>query len=315
MQPPRIPFTVVGGFLGAGKTTLLNRLLRDAGGRRIAVLVNDFGAINIDAERVVSSRSDTIALANGCVCCSIGNDLSRALVAVLDAAPRFDAVVIEASGVSDPWRIAQIGLADPGFSLDGVIVLVDSDAVLDQARDPRLADSLERQLRGADLIVLNKADQVDAEHLRRVHGWVASVAGATPRRQAVFAELPAVLLGSPLHASAETTRSGVGGHDHGVEFESCSIRPTATFSTRALRRLVAQMPPGVLRMKGFVRTDEHGWSEVQFAGRHGSVRAAHARAGSEAALVAIGLRGELSVDALSRRLADCCDETSNHPPV
>lgn len=302
MPPPRIALTVVGGFLGAGKTTLLNRLLQRGDGRRIAVLVNDFGAINVDAALVAASSADTIALANGCVCCSIGDDLSRALLTVLDAQPRFDAVVIEASGVSDPWRIAQIGLADPGFALDGVIVLVDSEAVLEQARDPRLADSLERQLRGADLIVLNKADRVDAEGLRRVHEWAASVAGRTPRREAVQADVPGVLLGA-LGSDTPAGRVDCGHvHDHGAEFESWSVRPSAVYSLKALRSLVAEMPAGVLRMKGVVRTDEHGWSELQFAGRHGSVRPAAAPAGDAAALVAIGLRGELPADDLARAL-------------
>ena len=105
----RLPLTVIGGFLGAGKTTLLNRWLREANGQRLAVLVNDFGALNIDAELIAANTGETIALSNGCVCCQIGDDLSGALIRVLESADRFDAVVIEASGVSDPWRIAQLG--------------------------------------------------------------------------------------------------------------------------------------------------------------------------------------------------------------
>ncbi|HNB43617.1 MAG TPA: GTP-binding protein, partial [Burkholderiaceae bacterium] len=154
----RIPLTVIGGFLGAGKTTLVNRLLAEAGGRRIAVLVNDFGALDIDAALVANSAGDTVALSNGCVCCSIGDDLAAALLRVLEASPRFDAVVIEASGVSDPWRIAQIGLAEPALELGGVVVLVDASAALGQSRDPLLADTLLRQLHAADLLVLNKID-------------------------------------------------------------------------------------------------------------------------------------------------------------
>jgi len=102
MANARLPLTVIGGFLGAGKTTLLNRWLRNAGGQRLAVLVNDFGALNIDAELIAANTGETIALSNGCVCCQIGDDLSGALIRVLESAERFDAVVIEASGVSDP---------------------------------------------------------------------------------------------------------------------------------------------------------------------------------------------------------------------
>ncbi|MFP5406389.1 MAG: CobW family GTP-binding protein, partial [Gammaproteobacteria bacterium] len=146
MTASRLPLTVIGGLLGAGKTTLLNHLLAASRGRRIAVLVNDFGAINIDAALVAESAGDTIALTNGCVCCSIGDDLAGALIELLEANPPFDAVVVEASGVSDPWRIAQIALADSDLALEGVIVLVDASTLAEQARDPLLTDSLQRQV-------------------------------------------------------------------------------------------------------------------------------------------------------------------------
>ena len=113
----RIPFTVIGGFLGAGKTTLLNHWLADPQGERLAVLVNDFGAINVDAAllRPEGDPADpqVMALSNGCVCCSIGGDLADALARVMDRRPSVDRIVVEASGVSDPWRIAQVALADP----------------------------------------------------------------------------------------------------------------------------------------------------------------------------------------------------------
>lgn len=322
MAAPRIPLTVIGGFLGAGKTTLLNRLLRGAHGRRIAVLVNDFGAINIDAALLESTAGDIIALSNGCVCCSIGDDLSRALIGVLDAPQPFDAVVIEASGVSDPWKIAQIGMADPQLALEAVIVLVDVAAVPAQARDPLLADTLERQLRAADLVVLNKIDLVDAPQRQAVHDWLAAHAGAAPRFETVRADLPEALWGGFDAAAAlahgraaphdhgehggaphEPDEHGHAGHDHGSRFESWSLRADAPLRAAALRSLLKHMPAGVLRLKGLVRTDEHGWSELQFAGRHGALRRAAAPAPGTGAVVAIGLHGRLPHAALQEAFA------------
>ncbi len=327
---PRLPLTVIGGFLGAGKTTLLNRLLRESKGRRLAVLVNDFGALNIDAELVASSSGQTLALTNGCVCCSIGDDLTRALIGVLESPEPFDAVVIEASGVSDPWRIAQVGLADPGLSLDGVVVLVDASACLAHAADPLLADSVLRQIESADLIVVNKIDLVDAGARQRVLDWLESIAGSTPRFETTQGEVPMPLLsGSALladesgradrqdrqanpdaaHAEHEHHAGHELSHDHGELFDTWSIRPEAEFSAKALRELLRQVPAGVLRLKGIVRTDEHGWAELQFAGRHGSLRKALAAPAAGGAVVAIGLRSRLPAHALDAAFDASCSDS------
>ncbi|MBE7418664.1 MAG: GTP-binding protein [Ideonella sp.] len=306
-----MPLAVIGGFLGAGKTTLLNRWLRDAGGRRMAVLVNDFGAINIDAELIAASSGDAIALTNGCVCCSIGDDLTAALIRVLETTPAFDAVVIEASGVSDPWRIAQVGLADPGLELDGVVVLLDADAALEQARDPLLADSLQRQLRAADLVVVNKIDLVDAAERGRVRDWVASIAATAAVFETTQAALPLPLLSGAALLRPEGRRdleasgcahaghdSGAhGAHDHGEQFDTWSCRPVGVLPAATLRAALQDLP-GVLRLKGWARTDALDWTEIQLVGRRGSLRrAARAPAGG-AAVVAIGLRGRLPVARL-----------------
>lgn len=305
----RLPLTVIGGFLGAGKTTLVNRWLREAEGQRIAVLVNDFGALNIDAALIAGTSGDTIALTNGCVCCQIGDDLSRALIQVLESGTRFDAVVIEASGVSDPWRIAQMGMAAPELGLEGVIVLVDAAAVMGQARDPLLADTLERQLRAADLVVINKVDGVTAEDLARVREWVTAVAGRTPQYETSQAELPKVLREGLSLADAREGRgcahAGCGHedhahdahHHHGELFDSWSCRPLQTFDAGALRAWLRDTPVGLLRLKGLVRTGEAEWSEIQFAGRHGTLRKAEVPADG-AAVVAIGVRGQLNLAAL-----------------
>ena len=326
LPPARIPFTVIGGFLGAGKTTLLLRWLQQAAGQRIAVLVNDFGAINIDAALVAQAGAETIALSNGCVCCSMGDDLSLALLRVLDSQPPFDAVVVEASGVSDPWRIAQYALADPRLSLQVVIVLVDAAAVAHQAADPLLADTLARQLGHADLVVLNKVDLATAAEpapsgpappapvLSAAQAWVSRQAPGVPVLQTVQANLPIDLLGALMRAPLRVPRGGLPplAAWHDSRFMAWSARPTGHFDAALLRAWLRALPDGVLRLKAWlpVAADAaaNDWVELQFAGRHGSMRRRVATPGEGAALVAIGLAGRLPVRAIADGLAACAGD-------
>lgn len=167
-----IPLTVIGGFLGAGKTTLINRLLADVTARRFAVLVNDFGALDIDGQLVAQHGGDTIALANGCVCCTIGDSLIETMIKVADTADRFDHVVVEASGVADPARIADLAVLEPRLMRDGVVVVIDASDVRVRAADRRVGDTVMRQIKAADLVVLNKVDI--AEDVPGTRAWLGA---------------------------------------------------------------------------------------------------------------------------------------------
>jgi G3E family GTPase len=186
-----IPFTVIGGFLGAGKTTLLNRLLAGTAGRKFAVLVNDFGSIDIDGRLIAQHGGDTISLANGCVCCTIGDSLVETVMKLLDGPGRFDHIVVEASGVADPGRIADLGVLDERLSRDGVIVVADAGEVRERAADRRVGDTVRRQLEAADLIVLNKVDLAD--DLAVVRCWLSTHSTA-PVLEASHCEVPLDLL-------------------------------------------------------------------------------------------------------------------------
>jgi len=155
------PFSVIGGFLGAGKTTLINRLLQRPRTPRLAILVNDFGDIAIDAALLEAHGGDTIALNNGCVCCSIGNDLGRALGRVLDSTTPFEQIVVEASGVANPGRIMDVARISSELEPAGILVVVDAGAILRQLEDRWIADTVAAQLACADRFFINRLETID----------------------------------------------------------------------------------------------------------------------------------------------------------
>ena len=289
-----IPVTVVGGFLGAGKTTLVNHLLRVAT-RRYAVLVNDFGAVDVDAALVRDMDGGVLSLANGCICCGIGPDLGDILDRLTRRDPAPEHILVEASGVSDPWRIAQLVKLEPAVALDAVLVLVDAAAFTGQLADKYLTDTLERQLARADLIVLNKCDAAPPE------GAAAAILRLRPDARMVRvarAELHEALLGGP---ALPPPRSRFAAEAPEHPFRTWVWRGPAPFDGPLLARVLDRLPPAVLRVKGFCRVGPDGSQHLlQLAGRRWSLTPA---AGQEDALVVIGTTdmppsGEL--DALFR---------------
>ena len=185
---------VLGGYLGAGKTTLLDHLLRHAQGRRIAVMVNDFGAIGIDADLIESTDGEVMSLAGGCICCSVGSDLVAALMALAQRVPPPDLVLIETSGVALPGSVARGARLAPGIEIDAVVVLVDAETIRIRANDRHVGDTVVRQLGEADLLVLNKIDLVDAPALGATHHWLAGIALHARIIESVEARVPAELI-------------------------------------------------------------------------------------------------------------------------
>jgi G3E family GTPase len=237
-----IPLTVIGGFLGAGKTTLLNRLLADGTGRRFAVLVNDFGALDIDGRLVAEHGGDTIALANGCVCCTIGDSLIETLVRMAEAPDRFDHIVVEASGVADPARIADLAVLEPRLMRDGVVVVVDAWDVRARAEDRRIGDTVVRQIKAADLIVLNKVDI--AEEVPATRAWLATHTTA-PVLEARRARVPLDLLFG-------LERYGAAGGAPDDSFQSWSYEWAEPVDRETLLAMLRDAKD-VLRAKGIVR--------------------------------------------------------------
>lgn len=279
-----IPFTVIGGFLGAGKTTLLNRLLRETADRRFAVLVNDFGALDIDSRLVTAHGGDTLALANGCLCCTIGDSLVTTLLDLLERPDRFDHIVVEASGVADPGRIADIAALESRLQRDGVIVLIDAGEVRDRAADRRLADTIERQIQSADLLILNKVDLVT--DLEATRDWLCQRSPA-PIFEACRAAVPLDLLFEldRLGVAADTPPS--------ARFASWSYTWQEPVPRSALVDLLRDCQRGILRAKGIVRFDDapDRRSVVHLVGRHLEIRDEGSWSDtSESRLVLLGLK-------------------------
>ena len=185
--------SVLGGFLGAGKTTLLNRILSGNHGVRYAVLVNDFGELAVDGDLVAAHEGETVAFANGCVCCSMGDDLVGAIDRLLDADRPPDQILVEASGVADPSAIADVATLHPGLSRDLVVILADVETVRARHEDGRLRDTIDRQLAAADLLVLNKCDRVSEEATGEAESWARDRVHA-PTIRSVDADIPMALL-------------------------------------------------------------------------------------------------------------------------
>lgn len=280
-----IPLTVIGGFLGAGKTTLVNHLLRTAE-RRWGVLVNDFGAVNVDTALIANSNSDSIALANGCVCCAIGEDLGQALAQLAARSPPPEHVIVEASGVGDPWRIAQLALIEPGFSLEPLVVLADATAFRHQLDDRWIADTVRLQLGHAELLLLAKSDLASDRDLTTVEAELARIRPATPTRRIVNGAVTASDLSFPVDPLSRPRPSRLHADAPLHPFRSWHWRPTTPIDRDRLRRVLEHLPPSVLRIKGIASFTPNDRLLLQYAAQ----RWAYAKATDmpETGLVLIG---------------------------
>jgi Putative GTPases (G3E family) len=172
----QIPVTVLTGYLGAGKTTLLNRILSENHGKRYAVIVNEFGEIGIDNDLIVESDEEIYEMNNGCVCCTVRGDLVRVVEGLMRRPGRFDAIVVETTGLADPAPVAQTFFMDEDVRrktrLDAVVALVDAKHLPLRLKDSREAED---QIAFADVVVLNKTDLVTPEELRDVEATVRAI--------------------------------------------------------------------------------------------------------------------------------------------
>ena len=172
----KIPVTVLTGYLGAGKTTLLNRILTEPHGKRYAVIVNEFGEIGIDNDLVVGADEEVFEMNNGCVCCTVRGDLIRIMDGLVKRRGKFDAIIVETTGLADPAPVAQTFFVDQDVGeaarLDAVVTVADAKWLTDRLAD---APEAKNQIAFADVILLNKSDLVSGDDLDRVESRIRAI--------------------------------------------------------------------------------------------------------------------------------------------
>ncbi len=268
----RLPATLIGGYLGAGKTTLVNALLRGADGRRLAVLVNDFGELPIDADLIEAREGNLLSISGGCICCSFGSDLIAAIMELRAADRPIDHLLIETSGVALPATIAQSLQLIPDIDVNGIVVLADAECVRDRAADRYMGDTVLAQLAAADIIVLNKVDLISPEQTSATTAWLKQVAPRARLLPARRANLPPELI---LTRQDEQTKGRffASGHDT-AQLATVGFEIDGNGDPEALAQALADASLHLLRVKGIVR-DRHGaLVAVHVMGRRASVEPA-----------------------------------------
>jgi G3E family GTPase len=172
----KIPVTVLTGYLGAGKTTLLNRILSENHGKKYAVIVNEFGEVGIDNDLIIGADEEVFEMNNGCVCCTVRGDLVRILEGLMKRKGKFDAIIVETTGLADPAPVAQTFFVDEDVQnnarLDAVVTVADAKWLSERLKD---APEAKNQIAFADVIVLNKTDLVSESELAEVEGRIRGI--------------------------------------------------------------------------------------------------------------------------------------------
>jgi G3E family GTPase len=328
------PIAIIGGFLGSGKTSLLTHILSADHGLRVAVLINDFGEINIDAQLVIAVEGQsTISLVNGCICCTIRDDLLTEVSRLIAMQPPPEYIVIETSGVSDPAAVAQTFLLDlqrKQVEVDAIISVLDADLSSIPDDYQALARS---QVEVADIVVLNKTDLVSAEQLAAMRQYVKRAVPRARLLETTHGRVPVeMVLGINAfdatrrdldHADAvhvehdgccqSGCRHAPLAHNHGEMFATWTYRTDRPFSFGALQRAIEHLPEDIYRAKGKVKLDIDAGERgiLQVTGRRGWLTldgAWHVNEEPVTELVCIGRPGAVTRDRICDHFNKALDD-------
>ena len=294
-----IAFTVIGGYLGAGKTTLLNHLLANSDGKRIGLLINDFGEINIDGDLIASKTDSQINLTNGCVCCTLVDGYHVAIDQLSEVEPALEQIVVEASGVADVQNLAQYGHG-PNMQLDAVLVVADAETIQARAKDKYVAGTIQRQLKAADLIILNKADLVSESQLTAVLDWLQQDFPDARVFSTSHAQVPLPLLVGIRDVERPLVLADYA-HAHYATWHFKHDQPV---TRAAVNAFLTGLDASVLRAKGFARLHDGSTVSIQVVGRRSEIESTPATVGG-VQLVAIGLEDQLDNTALTALAQRC----------
>lgn len=298
-----VPTLTIGGFLGAGKTTLVNQLLGQADGRRIVVFVNDFGAINIDHALIATVEEDRIALSNGCVCCSLNDDLVRSMVEFCEN-DRPDLFVIEASGVADPKALASTLQA---LQAAGQAHLQSRIYVLDAAHfgglDYADTEDLIDHAAASDLILINKSDLVTEQRVNEIGELLERSAPGPLRKVTAQASLSwQDAIGLKNNRIVEIHSGSL--HAAHTDFRAVYFENIPPLTERRLDALIDLLKETCLRAKGFLQLeDPHRFAtRLQLVGRFVELTPLAAKDDLQPRLVVIGWSKTLPVNQVARLL-------------
>lgn len=318
------PLTVLAGFLGAGKTTLLNRILNAEHNMKIAVLVNDFGAINIDAALIVdvSDEEDTITLSNGCICCTIRDDLLDATLGLIQREDPPDYIIVEASGVSDTIDVALAFRYMRQVKINSIVSVIDAEQFIDVQYQHRVLAM--NQIGMADVIIVNKVDLVSSNKLEELKQYIYKLMPRSRVVEASHCDVPLELLFDTGHFSMDEAlnrpktdihvhEAGEHHHDHShtdhaTIFDTWNWVSEEPLSFKALKYMTEKLPLGIYRAKGFffLADEPERRAILHIVGKRVELKLEEWHKETQLSqFVAIGTQGDVQPDELQVLLDNC----------